>query len=780
MIKNEAHISLEFDKVLKLISGFSKSSAGRAAVLHIVPIESKVEILKRVGLVQEIGELSLAKTPLPLTHFEDISSPLDKVRPQNAIIDAQDFLDIKTVLTVISDIASVEFEIGDCPHLRELTIRLTGFPELLDRLRWTFDGEGKVVDDASVELYEIRKRLKSLNARIGNRLKEMVREENVAKFLQDDFITKRGERWVIPVRMDAKGEVAGVVHDVSSSGETAFMEPLEIIGLSNELGNLAADEKAEVIRILREICDEIRQDRDELLKQYEVLIHLDLLNSIATYADKLQMSPANINESSALKLRDAKHPLLISMEKSGTIKKVVPLNLALEGEDCVMVITGPNAGGKTITMKTVGLLILMAMSGIPIPAHPESTLPFTTNLLVDIGDEQSIESSLSTFSAHIARISKILEESSRGAVVLLDEIGTGTEPAQGAAIACAILNELSSRGATVLATTHLTDIIGFVYKTPGMMNASMEFDETSHEPLYKLKEGEPGQSHAIETAIRFGLPKEVTDFAGKLLGGMSAEFHELLKSLKEKGASYDALKVELEKERRELGKKEEVIREKLEEAESKKRLAYEEGLKEAHDFLINAKREARTILEETKGRPRVAIAKLEEKRQDIAEKLKQFEDRKPLEIANISVGDRLYIRTIGSDGSVKAIDKKKKRIEVESGGISFKVPLSNLDPARGTSKKKSSAASERFEAEEVLSSIKIIGLRAEEALAKVETYLDSAAMSGRDEVRIIHGVGTGALIKAVRNYLKTHPHVKDFRQGELSEGGDGVTVVKMK
>ncbi|MBE9503712.1 MAG: endonuclease MutS2, partial [Proteobacteria bacterium] len=540
--------------------------------------------------------------------------PLEKVRPENALIDAQDFLDIKTVLAVISDISSVDFEAAHCPQLKELTARLIGFPELLDRLGWTFDSEGKVVDDASVELYEIRKRLKSLNARIGNRLKEMVREENVAKFLQDDFITKRGERWVIPVRMDAKGEVAGVVHDVSSSGETAFMEPLEIIGLSNELGNLAADEKAEVIRILREICDEIRQDRDELLKQYKILIHLDLLNSIATYAEKLQMSPANINESSAVKLREAKHPLLISMEKSGTIKKVVPLSLTLEGEDRVMVITGPNAGGKTITMKTVGLLIVMAMSGIPIPAHPESTLPFTTNLLVDIGDEQSIESSLSTFSAHIARISKILEESSKGAVILLDEIGTGTEPAQGAAIACAILNELSNRGSLVLATTHLTDIIGFVYKTPGMMNASMAFDDTSHEPLYRLKEGEPGQSHAIETAIRFGLPREVTDFAGKLLGGMSAEFHELLKSLKEKGANYDALKAELEKERASLQEKSEKIKEKLKGAEDKKRSAYEEGLKEALTFLTNAKREARAILEETKKSPRMAIAKLEEKR----------------------------------------------------------------------------------------------------------------------------------------------------------------------
>lgn len=780
MIRSETLKALEFEKVLKLISGFSKSAAGRKAVLDIRPLGGREEIATRAGIVGEVRRLSQEGNAIPLSHFEEISKVLERVRPEGAILEPKDFLDIRTVLGVISDISSHEKAGKQFPLLDELTTGLTGFPDLLDTLNRTFDSEGKVVDDASAELYDIRKRIKGLNARIGKRLKEIVREEEVAPFLQDDFITRRGERWVIPVRMDSKGMVQGVVHDVSNTGETAFMEPLEIIGLSNELGNLIADEKAEVIRILKNVCGEIREAGPELLEQYRTLVYIDLLNSIASYAEMLDMSPADINESSLIRLRGARHPLLMAMQGEGAIRGVVPLDVHLEGKDRVMVITGPNAGGKTIAIKTVGLLILMAMSGIPIPADTSSTLPLVTNLLVDIGDEQSIESSLSTFSGHISRISRIINESGGGAVVLLDEIGTGTEPAQGAAIACAILNELSARGSLVFATTHLTDIIGFIYKTPGMINASMEFDQATHSPLYRLKEGEPGQSHALETARRYGLPKRVTDFAGKLMGGMNVDFHEILGELKEKGARYDELRAEVEQERRELKEREGIIGEKLGEAEAKRRRAYEEGLREAHEVIVDAKREVRSILESAKKSPRVAIARLEEKRQEIAERLKDFEVEEHLEIDRIKVGDTVFVRSIGSDGTVTAVNRKKERLEVASGGITFKVPLSDAGPARGRGKKEVTAPEQAIEAEEVPPSIKLLGLRAEEALSKLEAYIDRASMSGRDEVTIIHGVGTGALIRAVRGYIETHPNVKSFRRGERSEGGDGVTVVRMR
>ena len=780
MIGNDTLAALEFEKVLGQISGFCRSEGGKGAVCAVRPLGNKDEIETRNGLVRDIRQLIYEETPLALSRFEEITGAMERVRPEGAILDGADFLNIKTVLGVISDIASQDVAGEEFPLLNQLMAGLTGFPRLLDRLGRTFDGEGNVVDGASHKLLETRRRIRGLNSRIGRRLDEIVRGEGVAPFLQDDFITKRGDRWVIPVRMDAKGEVAGVVHDVSNSGETAFMEPLEIIGLSNELGNLVAEEKVEVIRILKGVCSEIREVGPDLAEQYGTLVHLDMLSGIALYSEALKLEPARIGDSRSIILNGARHPLLISLQDEGLLKEAVPLDVTLEGEERVMVITGPNAGGKTIAIKTVGLLVTMAMSGIPVPAAPSSTIPFVSKLLVDIGDEQSIESSLSTFSAHISRISGILEEAGEGDLILLDEVGTGTEPSQGAAIACAILNDLKEKGSFVFATTHLTDVIGFVFKTKGMVNASMGFNPKTHIPLYRLKAGEPGQSHALETAIRYGLPKRVTDLAGSLIGRMSAEFHELMKELKEKGARYDNLIREVEKEKRGLKDQEKSIKEKLTEAEGKRMRAYEEGLKEAHEIVVETKREARSILNGARKGPRVAISKLEEKRQDIAEKLKGFEIEGPLNIDEIKEGDTVFIRTIGSDGRVKAVDRRKGRVEVESGGISFKVPLSDLAVARGKVEKEKLPSRQEFEAEETPSSIRLLGLRVEEAVSRLESYLDQAAMCGMGEVRIIHGIGTGALLKAVREYLEVHPAVKSFRRGEQPEGGDGVTVVLLK
>ncbi len=358
------------------------------------------------------------------------------------------------------------------------------------------------------------------------------------------------------------------------------MEPLEIIGLANELENLVAEEKAEQIRILRELCGWIREDADRIEAQFRSVVHLDLVNSIARFADLLEAETPGINEKGEIRLKEARHPLLLLLRRERGGKEIIPLDLTLgermSGEPVVdadffagqggkeeateayrevrrgaddaanagmrekphrqnriMVITGPNAGGKTIALKTTGLLLLMALSGIPVPAAATSTFPLIGELLVDIGDEQSIEASLSTFSAHVANISRIIQRADRRTLVLMDELGTGTEPGQGAAIACAVLHELHEQGALVLATTHLTDIIGFVHKTPGMVNAAMEFDRRTFTPLYRLKSGEPGQSHAIEIALRYGLPERVVEFARGMVSRLESDFHDLLAELKE-------------------------------------------------------------------------------------------------------------------------------------------------------------------------------------------------------------------------------------------------------
>ena len=782
MIDRSTLKNLEFDKVLQEISNRCMSSVGKNAVLDIVPFDCREDIEQRREEVEELRILSAQDEALSLSRFEDISSALARVRPDGAILEADDFIDIRSILAVIKEVASQLSNWSDLNELTRISSSLTGFPDLLKLLDRTFDREGNVVDGASAKLSKLRKGLRGLSARIGKRLEELIKDENVAPHLQDDFVTKRGERWVIPVRMDSKGKVSGVVHDVSNTGETAFVEPIEIVGLVNELENLTADEKAEVIRIKRRICDEIRDVAPDLEAQFNVIVHIDLINAIAEYADRFGMNAATISDSSVISLKGAAHPLLVSQQREGTIEKVVPLDFALEGEKRVMVITGPNAGGKTITIKTAGLLILMALSGIPVSADSSSIFPFAAKILVDIGDEQSIESSMSTFSSHLSRISKIIDEADEKSVVLLDEVGTGTEPLQGAAIACAVLNELKNKGAIVFATTHLTDIVAFVRKSGGMMNASMEFDRVSHIPLYKLKEGEPGQSHAIDAAKRYGLPETVIKFAREMMGGMNAEMQELISELKEKGARYDEAKEIIDIRAKELGIKEKELETKLFDAREKAQSAYMEAYRESRDMIVVAKRELRDIIAEGKKEGgKAALKKLEKKRLGIVKKIDEHSGVAVLSFENIAEGDMVFVRSLDKNAKVISLDPRRMRLGVKAKGISFDVPLADIMKESGKTDRSSQKRQIVYMSHETpTSSIKLLGMRLEEALSKVENFIDSAAVSDLHELKIIHGIGTGVLMKGVRGYLENHPHVAGYRSGEQSEGGAGVTIVSLK
>ncbi|MDH3976656.1 MAG: endonuclease MutS2 [Deltaproteobacteria bacterium] len=781
MIEKDTIKTLEFDKVLKIISGRSRSRAGERAVLDIRPLSTLGEIKKRGGEIGELIDLYKGDERLAISRYEDIRDTLKRVKPEGAMLDSSEYLHIRGTLSVMGDIAVQMCDREDMPLLGEVTQELTGFPPLLKLLVRTFDREGKVVDEASPLLAELRKKLRAMNSRVGKRLEEITRDEKIAPFLQDDFITRRGERWVIPVRMDSKGQVAGVVHDVSNTGETAFVEPLEIIGLVNELENLIADEKAEVIKILRRVCVAIREVSTGIEMQFNILVYLDMLNSIAGYAHQFGMNRVRVNESRDIFIKGGKHPLLMAQLAEGAIDNVVPLHLSLEKDKRVMVITGPNAGGKTITIKTAGLLILMGLSGMPVPAEASSTIPLVKKLLVDIGDEQSIESSHSTFSAHVSRISAIIDKSDAHTLALLDEVGTGTEPLEGAAIACGVLKELKERGAIVFATTHLTDIVAFVQKGEGMINASMAFDRESHRPLYRLKEGEPGESHAIETASRFGLPENVITFAREMMGGMKVELQELMVELKEKSDSYEKARLELSLKEKALENKEARLASRLEEAKEKRQRAYREAYEEMKNLVVSAKREIRDIIDEgKKGKGARSLKKLEKKRLAIEEKLEGFSKVEHVSLDTVKKGEEVFVRTLGVDAEVIAVDEKRKRVTVEAGGKTIEVPLKVLSPPAGKPLKGIKKESKVYlVSDEQESSIKLLGLRVEEALNEVEVFIDSASMKGMGEVKIIHGVGTGALMKAVREYLEGHKNVVSYRRGEQGEGGDGVTIVTL-
>ena len=673
--------------------------------------------------------------------------------------------------------------------MKSIEPQLRGFPDILEPLVASIDADGSIMDSASTLLKETRRAKRGLAGRIRKKIEEIIRESGIEKFLQDDFITQRSGRWVIPVRMDSKGMVKGVVHDVSSSGETAFMEPLEIIPFVNELENLTAEEKAEEIRILRQLSSWLREDSDQISACFETLLELDLLGSMARFAIDYDLEPATLNEQGELRLVDARHPLLLMMQKRGGLKNVEPLGLELGGSApdsaAVMVITGPNAGGKTIALKTSGMLALMALSGLPVSAGPRSTFPLIDSLLVDIGDDQSIEQSHSTFSAHAARVTAILQQSGSRTLVLLDELGAGTEPLQGAAIACGVLHELQQQGCMVIATTHLSDIIGFVHQTPGMINAGMEFDDASFTPLYRLIVGEPGQSHAVEIARRFGMPERVIAFARKMLGNAGSEFAGLLTELRQRRKEFEDLRASLKARERSLDQRSAELDARADEVLRIRKEAAEKGWNDAKELISATRRRTNALLDELKR----------EKRNDIVDELRQSEtelinqlkpqgappERVPLK--SVKQGDPVHINSLGYDGIVLSLDSRRVKARVRAGRMELDVLLTDLSVPRGAagrSGKKTPAAPWKIDiVESEQRELKLIGMRVDEALAELEPFINHAHAAGLREVRIIHGVGSGRLRDAVREELERHPLVEGHRPGEPHEGRDGATVVTL-
>jgi DNA mismatch repair protein MutS2 len=784
---------LEFNKLLQFIAGYAGSEASAKAVLEILPLDDRSAIETRQGRVAEIMKMSREGSPPQLSRFQDISPLIAKSRPEGAVLEGSELAGFVPVLEMAADIILQISNRDDLPLLAGLTGGLTGFPNILRILKRSVDSQGTILDTASAVLAGLREEIRRLETRITKKLEEITRDEKISVFLQDDFITRRSGRWVIPVRMDSKGQVAGVVHDVSKSGETAFIEPLAIIHMANELENLIAEQKAEEIRILRNISTKIREEADGIDAEYRVIVQLDLLNSISKCALLLEMEIPEICDSGVISLVKARHPLLmLALRKTGLSREVVPLDLKLGSMNTIMVITGSNAGGKTIAIKTIGLLLLMALSGMPVPADSSSRFPFVDNLLVDIGDEQSIEASLSTFSAHVSNISGILAKTHAGVVVLIDELGTGTDPDEGAALACAVLKELKACGAMVFATTHLSEIKGFVHMTGGMLNASMEFDQKTLMPLYRLRIGEPGRSHAIETARRYGLPERVVAAARQMLGGIKVEFDDLIADLNKKRAEYEEAVREIGKEKASIEEEKKVAKEKLAEAEKEKKRTLAEAYEAAAQIVRDTRRQMHIILDEIKKEERAknreeirtAIRQAEAVEKQIKEKLAQYDvDAGGPTIGEIREGDTVFVKSLGYDASVVAVNRKLNRLKVRAGSKEIELRVDDVGFGRGRSLEggKRTGATPVLEGpdEMVPSRINLVGLRADEALSRLEPFLNHASLAGFTEVTIIHGLGTGILSRAVREHLEGHPLVASYRAGERAEGGSGVTVATL-
>lgn len=784
--------ALEFDVLLRQISQYCHCETSALNVLQIQPFQIQSDAQRQLDIIADIMGLANISKKLPLRAFTDISSLCKRLKPEGAIVEASEVASVLKTLEVISNVSAFVHEASlVAPHLYSFASSLTGFERLEDVIKSSIDLEGNILDTASEQLAFLRSQIKATETKIKQRLQDIVRDNTVRVFLQDDFITERSGRWVIPVRMDSKGQVPGVVHDVSHSGETAFVEPLAIIKLSNELENLVAEAKAEEIRILKKICHAIRLQLDELLRQFELLTEVDALNAIAEFSRLMQMNIPTFCDSPQIELIAARHPILqLSYQSITPARTVVPLDIALKDQETVMVITGSNAGGKTVALKTIGLAVLSAISGIPICASKDSQIPFVNSILVDIGDEQSLQSHLSTFSAHVAKLAHIVNTANSNSLVLIDELGTGTDPEEGSALSCALLSELLSRRCLVFCTTHLSSIKAFAYETKGMSVASMLFDTETFSPLYKLIVGYTGSSHALDIALRYGMDKRIISLAKSFLHKSRTDFDNLIFELQSKKQDYEQKLAEFNLKELEVKQKLKTLDDTLQDASNKAKQILAKAYEEANSILTDIKRQFASTLVELKKLDKQslkeALKKASSLQDDISQRLTKLksDETDKLSIHDIATGDTLYVCSAKANATVLGINFKTNRVRLRLGSIEIEVGLEDLKRPQGSIQTKEDIGytmqSAHNDGIQTLQTLNIIGQRVDPALSEVERFINQAVLEGLQEVKIIHGIGTGTLKKAVREYLSEHPSVQSLRDAQANEGAGAVTVVTLK
>ena len=644
-------------------------------------------------------------------------------------------------------------------------------------------------DNASSELRSIRRSIGRQNEAIKNKLNHILNSSDNRTYLQDSIVTMRDGRYVIPVKQEHRARFPGIVHDQSKAGATLFVEPQVIVNLNNELRELEMAEEAEIARILAELSASVAEHFHDIKNNQEILIQLDFIMAKGKFSCRMKAEEPHINEDGYLLIREGRHPLIDE-------KKVVPINVSIGKDYRTLVVTGPNTGGKTVTLKTIGLLALMAQSGLHIPASSQSQIPIFDDVFADIGDEQSIEQSLSTFSSHMKNIVRIAEEADADSLVLLDELGAGTDPTEGAALAIAILENLYKRGAMTAATTHYNEIKKYALSTDGVENASMEFNVETLSPTYRLTIGIPGKSNAFEISKKLGLSETLIDRAGQLIERGDIEFEDVISAIDKKKAEEErdeAIMINLA-----MKKKQEEIEKQMADLAKKKEKMIADAREEAREILRDARETASEVQKELKELSKLesmgernkrfdkSRRKLKETEGKYAERLIRQVNNNPVQASEIKVGDRVKVLSLDQNGEILSLPDDKGNLLVKVGIMKANLSLDDLMLINdGTGKKKSSKSSKygqlyKVKAQNVSISINVQGESLDDAVMDVDKYLDDAYVAGLKEVTVIHGRGEGILKSGIRDMCKRHKHVASFRKGNYNEGGDGVTIVKMK
>ena len=799
--------TLEFPKILERLAGYTGFAISAEMARALQPTTDLFEARRLQAETGEAVYLLDTLDNLTIGGARDVRAAVD-LAARGGVLEPTDLLDVKSTLIAARALKrSFERAESQTPNLAAIATLLPAPLGLIDAVTRAISERGEILDSASDKLGAIRRDLRIAHDRLLTKMQRMVSDSSITPYLQEALVTQRDGRYVLPLRAEFKGKVKAIVHDQSSSGATLFVEPLSVVELNNQYRELQLAERDEERRVLAALSDQVGEYAEEIKATVELVAELDLAFARGKYAAALRASepvlhPMDPKEGtrhpgSVIRLYQARHPLLPP-------DTVVPIDLDLDPDTYALVITGPNTGGKTVTLKTVGLLALMAQSGMHIPAQSGSELSQFEGIYADIGDEQSIEQSLSTFSGHVTNIVRILEQADRCSLVILDELGAGTDPQEGAALAQAILTHLLDRGITTLVATHYPELKAFAHATPGVVNASAEFDLETLRPTYHLTIGLPGRSNALSIARRLGLGEEIIELARQGINPEDLRAEDLLDEIhRQRDLSREA-RAAAEEARRAAETLRADLADRLDRIEDERREVLEEARREAQEQVEALQAEigeARRALSRAR-QPLVALEAAEERAQELDERVAEPVERRAPKLPQdereaekalrrpVRLGDRVRLRSLDTQGVVTSLGEEEAEVQVGQLRVRTRlgelVPLAPGAPAEGPAerrKKRTTPAASRLTTAEMASpgmELDLRGQRADEALDALDRYLDAAYLTGMPFVRIIHGKGTGKLRQAVRQALSEHPQVKSYETGQPNEGGDGVTVVKLK
>ena len=772
---------LEFYKIINELIDLSRLEKTKEKFLDIDIIKEKSILDRELMLMKEMIDFYKYDDGLELAGLADITKMMNSIDIIGSYLSVEDLATLKKNLTIFRISKSRAKNVRDkYKTIWNLFSDVEEVREIENFISEAINDEGILKDDASIGLRDVRRQKQNINANIKEKFDELISNKNTQNAIQERIVTQRNDRYVIAVKTDFKGLVKGIEHDRSATGSTVYIEPLNVVSLNNKLREYEAREREEIRKILLRITEIVKTKKEEILEIKEILERLDFIDAKTTYSvNKKCIVPKIINKE-YLKLVEARHPLIDE-------NTVVPINFELGNPENIMLITGPNTGGKTVTLKVAGLLTIMALSGIPIPANEKTEVGYFHNVLADIGDEQSLEQNLSSFSGHVSKIKDIIEHASSKSLVLMDELGSGTDPMEGAAFAMAIIDYLNKKHVTSIITTHYSEVKAYAFNTTGIKSASMEFNVETLSPTYKLLEGIPGESNALIIARKYGISEEIIENAKSYISEDNQRVEEMLKSIKEKNDKLEMMHAQLEATRAELDKQKNIYEQKMVKLENEKNEIIKRAYEEADNYLKNMQAKAKNLIdkinseESKKEDAKNAQRSLNMLRESfITDKKKNVKEKKIItQNVDFAIGEEVLVKTMNQNGKILKI-MPDNRIQVQTGILKLVVSTDDIVKIqkKKTNKFKNFASLKRTS--QVRGEIDLRGMNADEAIAELETYMDRAMLTGYHEIYIIHGKGTMVLRKKIHEYLRTSKYVAEFKDANQNEGGIGCTVATLK